>query len=127
MFDTLCVGRSDLSAIRGAGRDAVAARSRWSGARFNWRAVKVFTTSLAIADTCRASPRQGIILMDAIFDTTQDEVIDGLLKVGLNPTPSARHSHRNGDHAGGAKPSGARAQIIMGPADWDNIERQNPS
>jgi metallo-beta-lactamase class B len=69
--------------------------------------------------------------MDAIFDyNIKDEVIDGLLKVGLNPATIkyAILGHWHGDHAGGAKAlQELGAQIIMGPADWDNIEKQNPS
>jgi metallo-beta-lactamase class B len=69
----------------------------------------------------------GIILMDAIFDySVEDEVIDGLKTLGLDPS-QIRYvvvSHAHGDHVGGVgflQKRGAR--IVMSAADWDLMER----
>jgi metallo-beta-lactamase class B len=68
----------------------------------------------------------GIILMDAIFDySVEDEVIDGLKTLGLDPN-QIRYvviSHAHGDHAGGAGLLQKRgARIVMSAADWDLME-----
>jgi metallo-beta-lactamase class B len=70
----------------------------------------------------------GIILIDAIYDySIEDEVAKGLPKVGLDPNKIKYVivSHGHIDHAGGAKFLQDRygAHVIMGPADWDLLER----
>jgi len=70
----------------------------------------------------------GIILIDAIYDySIEDEVANGLPKVGLDPKKIKYVivSHGHIDHAGGAKFLQDRfgARVIMGAADWDLLER----
>jgi metallo-beta-lactamase class B len=71
----------------------------------------------------------GIIVMDAIFDySVEDEVINGLTKLGLDPKQIKYVivSHAHGDHVGGARALQDRgAKIVMSAADWDLMERSN--
>jgi metallo-beta-lactamase class B len=72
--------------------------------------------------------REGIIVIDAIFDySVETQVAEGLRKLGLDPR-SIRYviiSHGHNDHVGGAaylqEHFGAR--VIMSAADWDLVER----
>ena len=71
---------------------------------------------------------EGIILIDAIYDySIEDEVANGLPKVGLDPKKIKYVivSHGHIDHAGGAKFLQDRfgAHVIMGETDWDLLER----
>jgi metallo-beta-lactamase class B len=75
---------------------------------------------------------QGIILIDAIFDySIEAEVDEGLRTLGLNPADIKYVivSHGHLDHAGGAKflQDKYGARVLMGAADWDLLDRQNPS
>ena len=75
---------------------------------------------------------QGIILVDALFDySVEDEVVNGLRKLGLDPAQIkyVLISHAHTDHAGGAKLLQERfgARVILSAADWDLLDRQNPS
>ena len=72
----------------------------------------------------------GIILIDAIFDySIEDEVANGLPKVGLDPKKIKYVivSHGHIDHAGGAKylQDTFGARVIMSAADWDLIAANN--
>jgi metallo-beta-lactamase class B len=70
---------------------------------------------------------EGIIVMDAIFDySVEDEVINGLTKLGLDPAQIKYVivSHAHGDHVGGARKLQERgAKIVMSAADWELMER----
>ena len=75
---------------------------------------------------------QGIILLDAIYDySVQDEVEGGLKKLGLNPADLKYVvvSHGHTDHAGGAKYLQEKygAKVLMSAADYDLLDQQNPS
>jgi len=68
----------------------------------------------------------GIILIDAIFDySVEDEVVNGLKKLGLDPVNIkyviVSHGHR--DHVGGARFLQERfgARVIMSSADWELV------
>ncbi len=73
---------------------------------------------------------QGIIVIDAIFDySVEDEVVNGLKKLGLNPADIkyVLISHAHTDHIGGAKylqDHGAR--LVMSKEDWDLSDRTIP-
>ena len=73
----------------------------------------------------------GIIVLDAIFDyAVKDQIDGGLKKLGLNPA-NIKYvvvSHGHGDHAAGAKylQDTYGARLVMGAADYDLIDRQNP-
>jgi metallo-beta-lactamase class B len=73
--------------------------------------------------------REGIILVDSIFDySVEAEVIEGLRKLGIDPA-QIRYviiSHAHGDHSGGAgilQRHGAR--IVMSEADWQLYEKSS--
>src|SRR4029079_1624250 len=72
----------------------------------------------------------GIILVDTIFDySVEDEVVDGLKKLGLDPTQIkyAIVSHGHDDHSGGARylQDHFGTRIILSAADWDLLDRSN--
>jgi metallo-beta-lactamase class B len=73
----------------------------------------------------------GIIVIDPLFDySVEDEVVEGLRKLGLNPADIeyVLVSHGHLDHAGGAKLLQERfgARVLLTAADWDLLERDNP-
>jgi metallo-beta-lactamase class B len=74
---------------------------------------------------------QGIILLDAIFDySVKDQVEGGLKKLGLNPADIKYVvvSHGHADHAAGAKylQETYGARVVMGAADYDLLDGSNP-
>jgi metallo-beta-lactamase class B len=75
---------------------------------------------------------EGIVIIDPVFDySVEDEVVDGLRKLGFDPA-KIRYvivSHGHYDHAGGAKLLQERfgARVLLSAADWDLLERDNPS
>ena len=75
---------------------------------------------------------EGIILLDAIFDYSVKEQVEGGLKtLGLNPADIKYVvvSHGHGDHAAGAKylQDTYGARVVMGAADYDLLDRSNPA
>lgn len=98
--------------------------------RATWHAepVKVFDNLYFVGEkdygAWAVTTSEGIIIIDAIFDySVEDEIVNGLKKLGLNPATIkyviVSHAHR--DHVGGAgylqEHYGAR--VVMGAADWD--------
>jgi metallo-beta-lactamase class B len=72
----------------------------------------------------------GIILMDTIWDySIEDEVVDGLKKLGLDPAQIkyAVVSHGHRDHVGGARflQDHYGTRIIMSPTDWDLVAKSD--
>lgn len=72
--------------------------------------------------------REGIILLDTLYDYASEEaIVGGLRKLGLDPATVkyviVTHAHL--DHDGGAKLMQDRfgSRIIMGGPDWDTIEK----
>jgi len=70
----------------------------------------------------------GIILIDTLFDySVEDEVVGGLLKLGLDPATIryAVVTHPHPDHHGGARLLQERygTRVVMSAADWDVIDR----
>jgi metallo-beta-lactamase class B len=70
----------------------------------------------------------GIIVIDALFEySVEDEIVNGLTKLGLDPRNIkyvlVSHGHR--DHAAGARLLQERfgARVIMSEADWDLLAR----
>jgi metallo-beta-lactamase class B len=141
LFQPLCDGALSLAkppAPRGGGPG----RGRQGGpppppARETWHAepVKVFDNMYYVGMTEYSSwaitTSQGIILLDAIYDySIEDEVVEGLKKLGLNPADIkyviVAHGHL--DHAGGAKYLQEKygARLIMSAADYDLLDQQNP-
>jgi metallo-beta-lactamase class B len=70
---------------------------------------------------------EGIIVFEALFDyATQDEILEGLTKVGLDPAKVkyVLISHGHGDHDGGAKrlqDSIPGVRLVYGAEDWDSV------
>jgi metallo-beta-lactamase class B len=123
MYNTLCV-----EALGNLGKPP--ARSTWHA-----EPVKVFDNMYRVGtiehSAWAITTSDGIILMDAIFDyNVQDEVIEGLKKLGLNPATIkyAIISHGHGDHVGGASALQELfgTHIILGKEDWDLLERTGP-
>src|SRR5215470_17163899 len=76
------------------------------------------------------STSDGIIVIDTIFDySVEDEVVNGLKKLGLDPSKIkyAIVSHGHGDHSGGAKFLQDRfgTRVILSAADWDLLDRSS--
>lgn len=72
---------------------------------------------------------EGIIVLDTIFDySVEDEVTDGMKKLGLDPAQIkyAIVSHPHPDHDGGARflQEHYGTRVIMSPADWDVLDRR---
>ncbi|HWF08145.1 MAG TPA: MBL fold metallo-hydrolase [Bryobacteraceae bacterium] len=72
---------------------------------------------------------QGIIVLDTIFDySVEDEVVDGMKKLGLDPAniKYAIVSHAHPDHDGGARylQEHYGTRVIMSPADWDVLDKR---
>jgi metallo-beta-lactamase class B len=72
---------------------------------------------------------QGIIVLDTIFDySVEDEVADGMKKLGLDPAEIkyAVVSHAHPDHDGGARflQEHYGTRVIMSPADWDVLDKR---
>ena len=72
----------------------------------------------------------GIIVLDAIYDYSIEEEVDGgMKKLGLDPTKIkyAVVSHAHPDHYAGAKFLQEKygAKVLMSAADWDVLDRAN--
>jgi metallo-beta-lactamase class B len=90
----------------------------------------MLTTKMNSAWAVKTS--DGIILLDTLFGyAAQDEIIDGLKKVGVDPADIKYIivSHAHGDHDGSVKflQDTYHPRIIMGPKDWELSAREaNP-
>ena len=110
----------------GRGQQGPPERSTWYA-----EPVKVFDNLYFVGQSeysvWAVTTSQGIILLDTIYDySVEAEVIDGLKKLGLDPSQIkyAIVSHAHSDHAGGAKFLQDRGvRILMSAADWDLLER----
>ena len=103
-------------------------------ARALWHAhpVRVFDNLFYVGQTeysaWAVTTSDGIIIIDPLFDySVEDEVVDGLTALGLDPRTIkyvlVSHGHR--DHVGGARHLQERfgARVILSAADWDLVER----
>jgi metallo-beta-lactamase class B len=142
LFDRVCSEARTVGQPRGGGAAAAGGGRRGGGpppppARETWHAepAKVFDNMYYVGMTEYSSwavtTSQGIILIDAIYDySVEDEVDGGLKKLGLKPADIkyVLVSHAHLDHAGGAKFLQEKygARILMSAADWDLLEQQNP-
>jgi metallo-beta-lactamase class B len=103
--------------------------------RAKWHAepVKVFDNLYFVGEkeygAWAVTTSEGIIIIDAIFDySVQDEIVEGLKKMGLNPATIkyviVSHAHR--DHVGGAGylQEHFGAKVVMAGDDWDLLAKQ---
>jgi metallo-beta-lactamase class B len=122
LLNTVCPAPRPAEAGAAAGRQGAAAgggggtargpQARQTPPREQWYAepVKVFDNLYFVGQTeysaWAVNTSDGIILIDTIFDySVEAEVVDGLKKLGLDPSKIkyAIVSHGHGDHSGGAK------------------------
>ncbi len=119
---------------RGGGR-AGGARPAGPPERSTWHAdpVKVFDNLYFFGQSEYAvwaiTTSEGTIVLDTIFDySVEDEVVDGMKKLGLDPAKIkyAIVSHPHPDHDGGARylQEHFGTRVIMSPADWDVLDRR---
>ena len=137
IFEGICTQFAQPAASR---PPAPAERPRRDGPpdRATWHAepVKVFDNLYFVGEkdygAWAVTTSEGIIIIDAIFDySVEDEIVNGLKKLGLNPATIkyviVSHAHR--DHVGGAgylqEHFGSR--VIMGAEDWALLERTQGS
>ena len=142
IFEGICTQFTQPAAKRAP---APAAKPRPGGApdratpdRATWHAepVKVFDNLYFVGEkdygAWAVTTSEGIIIIDAIFDySVEDEIVNGLKKLGLNPATIkyviVSHAHR--DHVGGAgylqEHFGSR--VVMGAEDWALLERTQGS
>jgi metallo-beta-lactamase class B len=147
LFDAVCTTARNVIA-QGAAPPRAGGAGRGGGgraggppaapARETWHAepVKVFDNLYFLGQTefsvWAITTSQGIILLDAIFDySVEDEVVGGMKKLGLDPTQIkyVLVSHGHLDHAGGARFLQEKfgARLLMSAADYDLLDRDNPS
>ena len=74
----------------------------------------------------------GIVIIDPLYDyNAQDEIVDGLEKLGLDPADISHVivSHGHGDHYGGARLLQERygAEVLLSAADWELVEASGSS
>lgn len=106
--------------------------------RSKWYAepVKVFDNLYYVGMTeysaWAVTTSEGIILVDTLYDySVEAEVVEGLRKLGLDPTTIryAIISHGHADHSGGAKylQDELGTKIVMSADDWALVERGDGS
>ncbi len=123
----LCVAPPNITGIRDAAPGPAPARDTWF-----IEPAKVFDNlyfvGSKIHNAWALTTPEGIIIIDTIFTyNSEEEIIGGLKKLGLDPgtIKYVIISHAHGDHVGGAKllQDRYKARIVMGAPDWELIER----
>ncbi len=136
LFTSLCSAVPSGPGTRGAGQARGAAPAPPPGppAKESWHAepMKVFDNLYFLGMTefsaWAVTTSEGIIIIDALFDySVDDEVSEGLKKVGLDPAKIKYViiSHGHSDHSGGAKylQDSYKARVLLSAADWDLLDR----
>jgi metallo-beta-lactamase class B len=124
---------------RGAGAGARGAAGRQDGpppppARDTWHAepMKVFDNLYFVGmkdvSAWAVNTSDGIIILDALYEySVDDEIAEGLKKVGLDPAKIKYVvvSHGHGDHSAGAKylQDRFKSRVVLSATDWDLVER----
>lgn len=139
LFNSLCPAPPPAQAAAAApAAPAAAAQPQGPPARSTWHAepMKVFDNLYFVGMTEYSSwaitTSQGIIITDPLFDySVEDEVANGLTKLGLDPKniKYVLVSHGHIDHVGGARFLQDRfgARVIMGKEDWDLVDQTKAS
>jgi metallo-beta-lactamase class B len=137
LFTSLCSAEPTGPGTRagGAGRQGGAATAPpGPPARERWHAepMQVFDNLYFVGMTefsaWAVTTSEGIIIIDALYDySVDDEVAEGLKKVGLDPAKIKYViiSHGHSDHSGGAKflQDSYKARVLLSAADWDLLDR----
>jgi len=140
LFTSLC---SPVAPGRGTGRQGRAAQpgalpaSPAPPPKESWHAepMKVFGNwyfvGMKDVSAWAVNTSQGIIVLDALYDySVDDEIAEGLKKVGLDPATIKYVvvSHGHGDHSAGAKYLQDRynARVMLSATDWDLLDRGRP-
>lgn len=137
LFQFQCYGPGPGGPRGGArgGRGAGGPRRQGPPERSTWHAepVKVFDNLYFFGQSeysvWAITTTDGIIVLDTIFDySVEDEVADGMKKMGLDPAmiKYAVVSHAHPDHDGGARflQEHYGTRVIMSPADWDVLDKR---
>jgi metallo-beta-lactamase class B len=136
LFDRVCTQVQEMSKppAPAAGRGGGGGAQQGPPPVAQWHAepVKVFDNLYFVGMTeysaWAVTTSQGIILIDTIYDySVEDEVVNGLKKLGLNPADIkyALVSHAHTDHIGGAKylQDHFGTRVVMSREDWDVAAR----
>jgi metallo-beta-lactamase class B len=120
--------RGATPAAAAAGRTATPSRDIWYAEPAKV-ADNLYFLGTKIHNAWAIAGSEGIIVIEALFEyATQDEIIGGLKKLGLD-TRKVKYvllSHAHGDHDGGAKllqDEIPGVRLVYGAGDWDAIER----
>jgi metallo-beta-lactamase class B len=134
VFNTLCVAPPPAPVAQPAQAQQPGSKPQGPPPRSQWHVepAKVFDNLYYLGQSeysaWAVTTSDGIIVIDALFDySVEDEIVNGLSKLGLDPTTIkyVLVSHGHIDHAGGAKLLQERfgARVILSAADWDLIGR----
>jgi metallo-beta-lactamase class B len=136
LFTSLCSAEpaGPGTGRRGAGAGQPGGPPPGPPAKESWHAepLKVFDNLyfLGMKDVSAwaVNTSEGIIILDALYDySVDDEIADGLRKVGLKPEniKYAIVSHGHGDHSGGAKylQDRFKARVLLSELDWGLLDR----
>ena len=132
VFESLCAAPAPSPAPRQAQQPAAQPQGPPPRAQWHMEPAKVFDNLYYLGQSeysaWAVTTSDGIIVIDALFDySVEDEIVNGLTRVGLDPTriKYVLVSHGHSDHVGGARLLQDRfgAHVIMSAADWDLIGR----
>ncbi len=124
----VCAGAGGAGGRGAGGRGATPPRENWyaeGGQVFD--NIYMLTTKVNSAWAVKTSA--GIILLDTLFGyAAQDEIVDGMKKLGLDPADIKYIvvSHAHGDHDGAVKfmQDTYHPHVILAPKDWELAARQ---
>ena len=137
LFTSLCSAEPAGPGTRAGGagqRQGAAAGPPAPPARERWHAepMKVFDNLYFVGMTefsaWAVTTSEGIIVIDTLYDySVDDEIAEGLKKVGLDPAKIKYVivSHGHSDHSGGAKylQDTYKARVLLSEADWGLLDR----
>jgi metallo-beta-lactamase class B len=127
LFNSVCAEPAPAAAREQSQAPGPPEHSQWHA-----EPVKVFDNLYFVGQTeysaWAVTTSDGIIIIDTIWDySVEDEIVDGLAKLGLDPKQIkyAIVSHGHRDHAGGARylQDHFGARVILSAADWDLLAR----
>ena len=129
LFDRVCTEPSLPDQMRMNDRSAIVPREEW----FTWP-VEIFDNLVFIgtrtAGVWAVSSSEGIIIVDASFHYSSEELVLGLLNFGLDPN-DIRYiivTHAHDDRYWGARAlqdAYPDARVAMSGADWDVVAQDN--